>query len=66
MESFLQAIANFGFPIVVSAFLLFRFESKLEKLEDAINGKEGLCVNIQRLTDEVKALHEEVQRRKRG
>lgn len=32
----LTAIANFGFPIVVAAFLLIRTESKLEKLSIAI------------------------------
>lgn len=37
MEEYLSAIANFGFPIVVSGYLLFRFETKIEKLEDSIN-----------------------------
>jgi hypothetical protein len=32
----LTAIANFGFPIVVAAYLLIRTESKLEKLTTAI------------------------------
>jgi len=32
----LTAIANFGFPIVVAAFLLIRTEGKLEKLTAAI------------------------------
>ena len=32
----LTAIANFGFPIVVVAFLLIRTEGKLEKLTAAI------------------------------
>jgi len=36
MESILTLIANFGFPIVVSAYLLVRIEGKLEKLTAAI------------------------------
>ena len=36
MESILTMIANFGFPIVVSAYLLVRIEGKLEKLTAAI------------------------------
>ncbi len=37
MEDFLRLVANFGFPIVVSAYLLFRVEGKLEKLTEVIN-----------------------------
>jgi len=36
MEEILTLIANFGFPIVVSAYLLVRIEGKLEKLTAAI------------------------------
>ncbi len=36
MEDILTMIANFGFPIVVSAYLLVRIEGKLEKLTAAI------------------------------
>lgn len=36
MEDFLKAIANYGFPIAVTAYLLFRMETKLEKLTLAI------------------------------
>jgi len=32
MEEFFTAISNFGFPIVVAGYLLFRFENKIEKL----------------------------------
>jgi len=37
VESILQAIGNFGFPIVVTAYLLVRIESKLEALTASIN-----------------------------
>lgn len=29
MEEFLKAVANFGFPIVLSAYLLIRFEGRI-------------------------------------
>lgn len=36
MTDLFPAISNFGFPIVISLFLLLRFETKLEKLSDNI------------------------------
>lgn len=36
MEEVLQGVANFGFPIIVSAYLLIRMESKMENLQKAI------------------------------
>jgi hypothetical protein len=36
MEELLKAIANWGFPIVVSVYLLVRIETKLDSLEQAI------------------------------
>ena len=38
MEQFFTIISNFGFPVAVASYLLFRFEKKLELLEQ-INGK---------------------------
>lgn len=38
MEDILQAVANVGFPIAVSAYLLIRIEGKLEILADSIAG----------------------------
>lgn len=37
MSEIFTAISNFGFPVVVASYLLFRFENKLEKLEQVIN-----------------------------
>lgn len=37
MEELFKQIANFGFPIVLSIYLLVRVESKLEKLSESIN-----------------------------
>ncbi|HHV81359.1 TPA: YvrJ family protein [bacterium] len=36
MEELLKAIANWGFPIVVSVYLLVKIEAKLDALEQAI------------------------------
>jgi hypothetical protein len=36
MEEFLKAVSNFGFPIVVAAYLLIRQEGKLVALTNEI------------------------------
>jgi len=36
MEEILQMVGNFGFPIVVSAYLLVRIEGKLNDLSTSI------------------------------
>lgn len=37
MEDLLRTIGNFGFPIVVSAYLLLRLEVKLERVATTIS-----------------------------
>ncbi|MDD4085392.1 MAG: YvrJ family protein [Acholeplasmataceae bacterium] len=37
MEQVTAQIANYGFPIVLSGYLLVRMESKLDKLTSGIN-----------------------------
>lgn len=37
MEEMFKNIANLGFPIVVSVYLLIRIEAKLERLTESIN-----------------------------
>jgi hypothetical protein len=37
MDEMLKMIANLGFPIAISIFLLVRVESRLEKLTESIN-----------------------------
>jgi len=44
MEELLKAIANWGFPIVVSVYLLVKIESKLDALEQAINSLSPSCI----------------------
>lgn len=37
MEELLKAVGNFGFPIVVSAYLLIRLENRLDRVASAIS-----------------------------
>lgn len=46
MEDLLQGIANYGFPIMVSAYLLIRMEGKIEHLQKAI---QELCRTLERM-----------------
>jgi hypothetical protein len=48
MEGILQGIANYGFPIVLSIYLLARMETKIEKLQESIN---SLTIAIESLPD---------------
>ncbi|MTI71398.1 MAG: YvrJ family protein [Firmicutes bacterium] len=36
MELFNEVVANIGFPIAVTGFLLFRVEKKLDQLNDTL------------------------------
>ncbi|MDB4896158.1 MAG: YvrJ family protein [Firmicutes bacterium] len=36
MEELLKAIGNFGFPMVVSVYLLIRVEARLDRLANSI------------------------------
>lgn len=68
MENFFQILSNFGFPITVASYLLFRFEHKLEILEAANEEKikriESLTVEITKLKEEIIELERVVKRRK--
>ena len=37
MDEMLKLVANFGFPIAVSAYLLVRIEGKLDQLTSSIS-----------------------------
>lgn len=50
MTDLFTAIGNFGFPIVVASYLLFRFEKKIELLSQNIEA------NTQITKDLIKAL----------
>lgn len=53
MEDLLRAVGNFGFPIVVSAYLLIRLEMKLDRVALAIT-ELALAVGLLRRHVEVK------------
>ncbi|MGL5711563.1 MAG: YvrJ family protein [Paraclostridium sp.] len=46
MEEIYNSIANLGFPIAITFYLLFRVESKLDKLSVCIN---DLAINISKI-----------------
>jgi len=62
MEELFTGLANFTFPVVVSVFLLVRFEKKIDKLEDAISGKGGLTSEISNLTNQITELRQEIKK----
>jgi len=55
MTDLFQAISNFGFPIVVAGYLLFRFENKIDNFGSLISNLEK---TMQELVHEVKNLRE--------
>ena len=46
MEIIETLIANVGFPVAVSIYLLIRLESKLETLTDSINELSNNIINM--------------------
>lgn len=46
MEDFFKAISNYGFPIVLSGYLLLRFEGKLESLTIQITNLKDTIINL--------------------
>ena len=50
MEEFFTIISNFCFPVAVASYLLFRFEKKLEELE---NINIALVKEVQELKDKI-------------
>ena len=46
MEEFLKAVANFGFPIVVAVYLLFRMEKKMEQLSGEIGNLSKTIISL--------------------
>ncbi len=46
MDTLIDQMANVGFPMVVSAYLLVRVESKLNSLTESINALSNTLVNL--------------------
>ena len=49
MEEYVSLAVNYGFSVGVAWYLLTRFEKKIERLSDAIEGKDGLISEIREL-----------------
>jgi len=62
IEDFLVAVTNYGFPVVVAGYLLFRFEKKIEKLTEAIGGSNGMIVNIKKNRETINILNKTVEK----
>lgn len=58
MQEFFTIISNFGFPVAVASYLLFRFEKKLDALE-ATN--EEKVKRIDTLVEETKHMEKEIR-----
>lgn len=54
MKDLLDAISTFGFPIVLSAYLLFRQEKKMDDLVESIKGRDGILDKINELLEKIK------------
>ena len=54
MTDLFPAISNFGFPIVISLFLLLRFENKLEKLSENIQKNTEATNNLINAVNNIK------------
>ena len=59
MTDLFTAIGNFGFPIVVASYLLFRFEKKIEILSDNLQkNNQNIEANTQITRALIKALED--------
>ena len=62
MQEFFTIISNFGFPVAVASYLLFRFEKKLEILEQS---NRNLTDTIDKLTEAINDLSKQAMRVKK-
>lgn len=46
MEEILSQFGNYGFPIVITVYLLIRMESKLDKLTESIQDLNETMIKI--------------------
>jgi hypothetical protein len=47
MQDIATIVANLGFPIAISVFLLVRIESRMEKLTESINGLSNIIATME-------------------
>lgn len=48
MSDFVTVLSNFGFPVALCLYLLFRFEKKIESLEETINELRDLIRDLKK------------------
>lgn len=48
LSQIVHLLGNFGFPVAISVYLLFRFEKRFEELESAIDELSESAKNIRR------------------
>ena len=51
MEEYLKLVSYYGFPVVVAGYLLWRMNSKLERLCEAINRNTKVLILLLRNSD---------------
>lgn len=61
MQDFFNIVGSFGFPVAVASYLLFRFEKKIEELEEANN---LLCQEIKGLKSKIIELNNIIRKAK--
>lgn len=45
MEEIFKLVANYGFPVVISVYLLIRMEAKMESLAESIRALTGAIMS---------------------
>lgn len=60
MQDFVTILSNFGFPVAVASYLLFRLERKLEIYEQT---NRDLVKSNQDMTEEMRSLRLEIQKK---
>ena len=46
MEEFFKLVSNFGFPIVVSGYLMVRLEKKIDDVHRSVTSRDGVLDKI--------------------
>ena len=54
MEELYKALREFGFPVALSIYLLFRFEKLLREVLDIVKGKDGILDKIEEILEKCK------------
>ena len=53
MQEFFTILSNFGFPVAVASYLLFRFEKKLEELTQTNNKLVTEVTSLKAINDDL-------------